>query len=45
MNARSDFIRSGETKRGKEIVRRAAKLTAEGLAEINKIPRFRTVCK
>lgn len=45
MNARSDFIESGATKRGKEIVRRATAAAKRGLAEINKIPRFRTVCK
>lgn len=45
MNARSDFIESGATKRGKEIVRRATAAAKRGLAEINKVPRFRTVCK
>jgi hypothetical protein len=45
MNARSDFIERGRTKRNEEIVRRATKLFKRGLTEINKIPRFRTVCK
>ena len=45
MNARSDFIERGRTKRNEEIVRRATKLFKRGLSEINRIPRFRTVCK
>lgn len=45
MNARSEFIERGRTKRNEEIVRRANKIFKRGLAEINKIPRFRTVCK
>jgi hypothetical protein len=45
MNARSQFIRSGHTKRNDRLVRRAEVLAKRGLAEIAKIPRFRISCK